>query len=112
MRQAGVLLRVWIVLSVFACLASVNATRANADTFGGGPPDEGYEADSSVHSYCWGSGFGDDLKDEANYAMNTSLDSATDMSADFWGPCDSTVDVKWLDANLPDGQRGVHHSPV
>lgn len=30
------------------------------------------------------------------------------MTADFWGACDTTVDVKWLDANLPDGYRGQY----
>jgi hypothetical protein len=82
-------------------------TLASADTFGNGSPTEGYISDSSVHTYCFGSGFNSDLEFHAQYAMGTSLDAATQMSDQFEA-CSSATDVRWLDANLPGGTRGQY----
>ena len=90
------------------------AMLARADTLGGGYPDEGFLADNATHTYCFGAGFNSDLEFNANYAMGTSLDAATNMSAQFNSSCASGTDVRWLDANLPGSTRGqyVCTSPV
>jgi hypothetical protein len=88
-------------------VGALATTLASADTFGNGPPTEGYISDSSVHTYCFGSGFNSDLEFHAQYAMGTSLDAATQMSDQFEA-CSSATDVRWLDANLPGGTRGQY----
>jgi hypothetical protein len=77
------------------------------DTFGNGPPNEGYQADSALHTYCYGPGFNDNLEGHADYAMGTSLDADTDI-ADSFVACDASTDAEWLDMNLTDGNRGVY----
>jgi hypothetical protein len=106
--EGGGLMRLGCVLAVLSFLVAVVAAPVSADPFGTGPPDAGWFADSSNHSYCYGSGFATGLEDEADYAMFISLDGDTVMSATFQSSCDSTTDVRWLDANLPAGQRGVY----
>lgn len=82
---------------------------ARADPFAAGPPDSGPLADSALHNYCWGPGFDVALRDNADYAMQTSLDGATDMSDQFVATCDAVnTDVWWFDADLPDGIRGEY----
>lgn len=81
------------------------ATPVSADTFGGGPPDEGFKADSALHTYCYGPNFNADLQGHADYAMGTSLDADTDITGSKIA-CDASVDVEWLDANLPNGVTG------
>lgn len=87
---------------------AVQTLPAAADTFGHGPPDEGYEADSVIHTYCFEAAFDADLEEHADYAMQTSIDVDTDVQDLFVGTCDSTVDVEWRDANLDPGVRGQY----
>ncbi|MEX0983791.1 MAG: hypothetical protein WD096_01945 [Actinomycetota bacterium] len=84
--------------------------QASADPFGGCSvaTGEGCRADSNIHSYCYGAGFDASLEDEAEFAMNISLDRDTLMSDLFSATCDpASTDVKWLDANLG-GSRGEY----
>jgi hypothetical protein len=59
-----------------------------------------------MHTFCFASGFDATLEDEARFAMNTSLDRDTVMTADFASSCDEWTDVKWNDADLPGDTRG------
>lgn len=98
-----------LALVVSWIAVAIVALPANADTFGGGPPDEGYEADSYLHTYCYGPGFDAGLQSHANYAMDTSLALDTDMSSYRQSSCDTTTDVRWMDSNLqPAGVRGKY----
>lgn len=73
-------------------------------TVGTGP-----KADSFRHTYCFGVGFDANLQDNASYAMQTSLDAATDMEDLYLATCGATTtDVFFLDANLPPGWRGSY----
>jgi hypothetical protein len=93
------------IVSTF--LITVPPSAAVADPFGGCNSDEGCEADSAEHIYCYGAGFNNLLEDEADFAMNTSLDAQTQMTADRVG-CTSATDVRWFDANLPGSIRGQY----
>ncbi len=84
------------------------AAPASSDPFGGcsTATGEGCRADSTAHSYCYGAGFNASLEDEADFAMQTSLDRDTVMSDLYVAPCDSsTTDVIWKDGYI-DGARG------
>ncbi len=88
-------------------LAIMIPSTGKADTFGNGPPDEGYRADTSLHTYCFSSAFDDALKDNAKAAMNNALAEQTVMTVDLVS-CESTTDVRWRDADLPGGTRGTY----
>jgi hypothetical protein len=82
--------------------------QAAADAFNAGPPNGGYEADSANHLYCYGAGFDTGLRDDADYIMQSALDTETGMSDTFESSCNSGTDVEFLDANLPPGARGSY----
>jgi hypothetical protein len=67
---------------------------------------EGCHADNSIHTYCYGGGFPATLEDEADYAMDKAIDRDTILSDDFESICNTTIDVKWLAADLGPGVRG------
>jgi hypothetical protein len=83
---------------------------AAADHWGTNTADTGANPDGSVHSYCWGAGFDADLQDNANEAMGTALDAATEAVAAFDSVCDTSgggqTDVRWADADLPGTRKG------
>lgn len=83
----------------------------SADDFGIGPPTAGWYADSVIHTYCFSSSFNSDLENNADYAMQTSLQADTDIQYQFQ-TCATTTDVWWWDANLPGTTRGLHKCQV
>ena len=68
----------------------------------------GYQAGGPPHTYCFGPNFNPNLEDEADYAMETSLEHDTDMSTTFQTSCISTTDVKWRDDDLDPGVQAQH----
>jgi len=95
-------------LLALALLLLLPPQQAAADAFNAGPPNGGYEADSANHLYCYGAGFDTGLRDDADYIMQSALDTETDMSDTFESSCNSGTDVEFLDANLPPGARGSY----
>lgn len=107
-RRANLLLITVVALTV---ATTIRSPSAGADPFGGGPPDQGYQADSTTHTYCYGAGFNTDLRDEADYVMST-LDTTTDMSDAFLTCAPTSTDAQFFDANLPSGVRGRYTCTV
>lgn len=84
---------------------------AFADPFGGcyGPDGaQGCQADPTPHTYCYGVGYDVGLQDEADYAMNNSLEADTQMNAFYQATCNpgALTDAVWTDADLEGNVRG------
>lgn len=102
-RRTAVLLVIAVSLAI--------PVPARADNFGTGPPNTGWLADSSLHTFCYSVALEPQYHDNANYAFYTSLDQATDMNVrDDTGSsnCLTTADVFVFDANLAPGTRGTY----
>lgn len=93
-----------------ACLAGAMTLSlvavVHGDDFGTGPPDTGWFADGSGHSFCLTTGF--NMGDVARFAMDDSLDADTDMHDIEDSSCGSETDVWFFEGDLPTGTRGQY----
>lgn len=92
-------------------MSALLAVPVVADSFAVGPPDSGYLADSSIHTYCFTGSFDVNLRDNADYAMEMSIAADTDMF-ELFEACLSTTDIWWWDRDLPGTTRGFYDCVV
>ena len=94
------------VASCIAVFVALSAQSAEADAFGTGPPNGGYHADNTTHTFCHGSGLDVELIGNVDGRM-ANLDAQTIYSDSLTG-CTSATDVIFLDGNLPTNTRGTY----
>ena len=99
-------IRAIAIVGTVVLTLGLGAVAATADPFGTWTGDTGPFADGVGHTYCWGSGFNDALKDNADAAM-ANLDAQTEMFDSFQASCDVVnTDIFWFDADLAGERRG------
>lgn len=91
-----------VSVTFFLVLAGTMVTSARGDSFGGGPPNEGYRADNFEHTYCFHSNLnGNGYQSAASYGMN-NLSAQTNFYKNYMDPCTFNTDVKFKkNSNLP-----------
>ena len=68
---------------------------ANADTFGGGPPESGWVADNSLHNYCFDGSYPSYWVNPLTSAM-VNLDDQTDLTTGVQYACNTDADVRFI----------------
>jgi hypothetical protein len=87
-------------VSLIALLGACNLAvgSANADIFGGGPPDSGRVADNSLHNYCFDGDYPSYWVNPLTSAM-VNLDNQTVMTIGVQYACNTDADVRFIKYN-------------